>query len=182
MGVWGFLKNTGKELSGGSAGPAGAEAIRKEMKGLGLDMTGPDLKVRGDTTVINGKARGPENQGRGRAGGRQPAGCGQDPDRHRRGCEAPSSTPSKRAMRCRPSPGRPLGMPTAATRSSGRTGSCSPRRARSIRGRRCASRAPDTPENQTRRRGRIPWRAFFLPRGAAAPLPPPRQGRIVIRV
>lgn len=60
MGVWDFLKNTGKELFGGgsveAAEPARQDAIVKEMKDLGLDTTGLDLKVQGDTVVISGKA------------------------------------------------------------------------------------------------------------------------------
>ncbi len=66
MGVWDFLKNTGKELFGGggaeAAEPVKQEAIQKEMKDLGLDTTGLDLKVAGDTVVINGKAVDPETK------------------------------------------------------------------------------------------------------------------------
>ncbi len=66
MGMWDFLKNTGKELFGGGAAeaaePAKQEAIVKEMKDLGLDTTGLDLKVQGDTVVVNGKAVDPETK------------------------------------------------------------------------------------------------------------------------
>jgi nucleoid-associated protein YgaU len=68
MGVWDFLKDAGKELfGGGSAAAAEAprtDAIKQEMKDLGLDTTGLDLKVEGDKVIVKGKAVDPETKER----------------------------------------------------------------------------------------------------------------------
>jgi len=60
MGVWDFIKDTGKELFGGGAAEAAeapkTEAIEKEIKDLGLNADGLSVKVEGDKVVIAGNA------------------------------------------------------------------------------------------------------------------------------
>ncbi|MCB2129196.1 MAG: peptidoglycan-binding protein LysM [Rhodobacteraceae bacterium] len=63
MGVWSFVKDAGKKLFGvGSADAAEVheEALQKELKDLGLDASGLDIKVSGDTVTVGGKAVSPE--------------------------------------------------------------------------------------------------------------------------
>lgn len=63
MGVWDFVKGAGKSLFGSSAEAAEApppEAIRKEMDDLGLDTSGLDIKVSGDTVTVSGTAASQE--------------------------------------------------------------------------------------------------------------------------
>ncbi|TGD42974.1 peptidoglycan-binding protein LysM [Pseudotabrizicola sediminis] len=59
MGVWSFVKDAGKSLFGGKAEAAEMpepEALKAEIKDLGLDTTGLDIKVDGDKVTVEGKA------------------------------------------------------------------------------------------------------------------------------
>ncbi|MCA0271569.1 MAG: peptidoglycan-binding protein LysM [Proteobacteria bacterium] len=63
MGVWSFVKDAGKKLFGGSAEAAevpAEAALQKEIKDLGLDASGLDIKVEGETVKVSGKAVSPE--------------------------------------------------------------------------------------------------------------------------
>lgn len=75
MGLWNFVKDAGKSLFGGAAEAsevkpdqaaagtaAQTEAIRKEIKDLGLNASGVDLRVEGDKVVLSGKAADPETR------------------------------------------------------------------------------------------------------------------------
>ncbi len=54
MGLFNFAKNVGKSLFGGDS-PEESK-IKDELKGLGLDTKGLDIKVDGDKVVIDGEA------------------------------------------------------------------------------------------------------------------------------
>ncbi len=60
MGVWSFVKGAGKKLFGGGAAEAAEvpaeDALHKEIKDLGLDASGLDIKVDGDKVSVSGKA------------------------------------------------------------------------------------------------------------------------------
>jgi len=59
MGLWNFVKDAGKSLFGGKAEAAEApkeEVLKAELKDLGLDTSGVDLKVEGDKVTVSGKA------------------------------------------------------------------------------------------------------------------------------
>lgn len=59
MGLWSFVKDAGKSLFGSKAEAAEApkeEALKAELKTLGLDAQGIGLKVEGDKVVVSGKA------------------------------------------------------------------------------------------------------------------------------
>lgn len=59
MGLWNFVKDAGKSLFGGKAEAAEVpkeEALHEELKDLGLDAKGVELKVEGDKVVVSGKA------------------------------------------------------------------------------------------------------------------------------
>ncbi|MFN3722137.1 MAG: peptidoglycan-binding protein LysM [Paracoccaceae bacterium] len=63
MGMWSFVKDAGKSLFGGKAEAATMpepEALKAEIKDLGLDTTGLDIKVDGDKVTVEGKAVSPE--------------------------------------------------------------------------------------------------------------------------
>ena len=63
MGVWSFVKDAGKSLFGGKAEAAeqpDPEALKTEVKNLGLDASGLDIKVEGDKVKVEGKALSPE--------------------------------------------------------------------------------------------------------------------------
>lgn len=63
MGVWSFVKDAGKKLFGGGAAEAAEaseEALKAEIKDLGLDASGLDIKVEGDRVKVGGKAVNPE--------------------------------------------------------------------------------------------------------------------------
>ena len=65
MGVWSFVKDAGKKLLGGGAAEAAEApeaALKKEIEDLGLDASGLDLKVEGDTVKVAGKAVSPERK------------------------------------------------------------------------------------------------------------------------
>lgn len=59
MGLWNFVKDAGKSLFGSKAEAAEApkeEVLKAELKDLGLDASGVELKVEGDKVVVAGKA------------------------------------------------------------------------------------------------------------------------------
>ncbi|MCF7699647.1 peptidoglycan-binding protein LysM [Loktanella sp. M215] len=62
MGLWNFVKNAGKKLTGHGDDAATEEALHKEVKDLGLDAQDVDIKVKGDkvTMTSKGKALTPE--------------------------------------------------------------------------------------------------------------------------
>ncbi|WP_425037929.1 peptidoglycan-binding protein LysM [Primorskyibacter sp. S187A] len=55
MGLWSFVKNSGKKLFGGDDAPE-KEALEKELADLGLDASGVDIIVEGDTVKLEGAA------------------------------------------------------------------------------------------------------------------------------
>ncbi|KIN61765.1 LysM/phospholipid-binding domain protein [Sulfitobacter noctilucae] len=57
MGLWSFVKGAGKKVFGGDddAEVSGA-ALQDELKDLGLDAEGLDIKVEGDQVKVSGKA------------------------------------------------------------------------------------------------------------------------------
>ena len=62
MGLWSFVKEAGKSVFGAaeaSEAPA-ADALRAELKDLGLDDTGIDITVEGDTVKLSGAAASQE--------------------------------------------------------------------------------------------------------------------------
>lgn len=59
MGLWSFVKDAGKSLFGGEAEAAEAptvDALKAEVKNLGLDASGVDIQVEGDKVVVKGNA------------------------------------------------------------------------------------------------------------------------------
>ena len=58
MGLFSFVKNAGKSLFGGKADSAepSVDALQSELKELGLDASGVELKIDGDKVVVGGKA------------------------------------------------------------------------------------------------------------------------------
>lgn len=61
MGLWSFVKGAGKKVFGGDdeAEVSGA-ALQDELKELGLDAEGLDIKVEGDKVTVTGKAASQE--------------------------------------------------------------------------------------------------------------------------
>ncbi len=55
MGLWSFVKDSGKKLFGGGDEPEKA-ALEKEIADLGLDASGVDISVEGDTVKLEGAA------------------------------------------------------------------------------------------------------------------------------
>ena len=60
MGLFNFLKKAGKKLTGGGDDAPTAEALQKEVADLGLDTTGLEIKVEGDTVKVEGSAASDE--------------------------------------------------------------------------------------------------------------------------
>ena len=57
MGLWSFVKGRGKKLFGGGDEPAlDGGALQDEIKELGLDATGMEITVDGDTVKVSGEA------------------------------------------------------------------------------------------------------------------------------
>ena len=57
MGLWNFVKNAGKKLTGhGDEGPS-ADALHKEVTDLGLDAKDVDIKVDGDKVTVTSKGK-----------------------------------------------------------------------------------------------------------------------------
>ena len=53
MGLWNFMKDSGKKLFGSDEEPT-AEILEKEVADLGLDANGLDIAVEGDTVKVTG--------------------------------------------------------------------------------------------------------------------------------
>lgn len=67
MGVWDFVKDAGKSLFGGGKAEAAttapdAEALKTEVKNLGLNDSGLQIHTEGDTVKVTGKAATPEER------------------------------------------------------------------------------------------------------------------------
>ncbi|MFN3938537.1 MAG: peptidoglycan-binding protein LysM [Gemmobacter sp.] len=66
MGVWSFVKGAGKKIFGKAEAATPDlppdEALKKEMKDLGLDAEELEFKVEGEKVVIKGTAASPEVQ------------------------------------------------------------------------------------------------------------------------
>jgi nucleoid-associated protein YgaU len=60
MGLWSFVKDSGKKLFGGGDAEPQKEALEKEIADLGLDATGVDIQVEGDTVKLAGEAASDE--------------------------------------------------------------------------------------------------------------------------
>ncbi len=57
MGLWNFVKNAGKKLTGhGDEGPS-ADALNKEVTDLGLHANDVDIKIDGDKVTVKGKGK-----------------------------------------------------------------------------------------------------------------------------
>jgi nucleoid-associated protein YgaU len=57
MGLWSFVKDKGKKLFGGGDAPElDGAALQDEIAELGLDATGMEITVEGDTVKVAGKA------------------------------------------------------------------------------------------------------------------------------
>ncbi len=56
MGLWNFVKNAGKKLVGSAEASPAPEELTKEIENLGLDATGLDISVEGDTVKVTGTA------------------------------------------------------------------------------------------------------------------------------
>lgn len=56
MGLWSFMKDSGKKLFGGGDDAPEKEALEKELADLGLDTSGVDISVEGDTVKLEGAA------------------------------------------------------------------------------------------------------------------------------
>ncbi len=56
MGLWNFMKQSGKKLFGKDADAPDAEALKKEVADLGLDADGLDITVNGDVVKVTGNA------------------------------------------------------------------------------------------------------------------------------
>ena len=58
MGLWSFMKDTGKSLFGGDE--PSAEKVQQEVNDLGLDAEGLDITVEGDVVKVSGAAASQE--------------------------------------------------------------------------------------------------------------------------
>lgn len=57
MGLWSFVKGSGKKLFGGGDEPqVDGAALQDEIKELGLDASGMEITVEGDKVMVSGKA------------------------------------------------------------------------------------------------------------------------------
>lgn len=56
MGLWNFMKNAGKKLVGSAEAAPAPDALLEEVQGLGLDTSGLDISVDGDTVKVSGNA------------------------------------------------------------------------------------------------------------------------------
>ena len=57
MGLWNFVKNAGKKLTGHGDDAPSAEALHKEVTDLGLDAKDVDIKVDGDKVKVTSKGK-----------------------------------------------------------------------------------------------------------------------------
>ncbi|MCE8509481.1 peptidoglycan-binding protein LysM [Ruegeria pomeroyi] len=60
MGLWSFVKDSGKKLFGGGEEEPQVEALQKEIADLGLDASGVEISVEGDTVKLEGAAASDE--------------------------------------------------------------------------------------------------------------------------
>lgn len=60
MGLWSFVKDSGKKLFGGGDEEPTKEVLEKEVAELGLDASGVEISVEGDTVKIAGNAASDE--------------------------------------------------------------------------------------------------------------------------
>lgn len=61
MGLWNFVKDAGKKVfGGGDDEEVSGAALKDELKELGLDADGLDIKVDGDKVKVSGKAASQE--------------------------------------------------------------------------------------------------------------------------
>ncbi len=56
MGLWNFVKNSGKKLFGKDSDAPDAETLKKEVSALGLDTKGVDISVDGDVVKVSGQS------------------------------------------------------------------------------------------------------------------------------
>lgn len=56
MGLWSFVKDSGKKLFGGGDEEPQVDALQKEIADLGLDASGVEISVEGDTVKLAGAA------------------------------------------------------------------------------------------------------------------------------
>lgn len=56
MGLWNFMKKSGKNLFGKDDPAPDAETLKKEVAALGLDAKGLDITVNGDVVKVTGDA------------------------------------------------------------------------------------------------------------------------------
>jgi len=56
MGLWSFVKDSGKKLFGGGDSDPEVETLKKEIEDLGLDASGVEISVEGDTVKLEGAA------------------------------------------------------------------------------------------------------------------------------
>ena len=57
MGLWNFVKDSGKKIFGGGDEPTlDGAALQDEIKELGLDASGMEITVEGDTVKVSGEA------------------------------------------------------------------------------------------------------------------------------
>nr|WP_325249214.1 peptidoglycan-binding protein LysM [Amylibacter sp.] len=56
MGLWNFVKSAGKSVFGAAEAAPAEDALLKEIKDLGLDASGLDIKVDGDKVSVGGTA------------------------------------------------------------------------------------------------------------------------------
>ena len=56
MGLWNFVKDAGKSIFGGGAAEASEAELKAEVDALGLDASGLDISVEGDTVKVSGAA------------------------------------------------------------------------------------------------------------------------------
>jgi nucleoid-associated protein YgaU len=67
MGLWNFVKNAGKKITGAAEAAEAppeesAEALKKEVEDLGLDASDLKVEVEGDTVKLSGKAKSQEER------------------------------------------------------------------------------------------------------------------------
>lgn len=60
MGLWNFIKDSGKSIFGGDDAEPTKEALEQEIADLGLDASGVDIVVEGDTVKLTGEAASDE--------------------------------------------------------------------------------------------------------------------------
>lgn len=60
MGLWNFIKDSGKSIFGGGDAEPTKEALEQEIADLGLDASGVDIAVEGDTVKLTGAAASDE--------------------------------------------------------------------------------------------------------------------------